>query len=131
VKEDHNSVANGRFHCLVALEKLHCMVANGRRRRNTFSPFHIFPLSPQQILLKLSIFSFDFKVLLYHGFRSLFTHFLSFPWPINYDHAFQWNKSYAHSLPIWFWLKISFPLLEIMVLCMAMSYGPHATQMNE
>jgi hypothetical protein len=43
------------------------------------TPFHLFPLSPQQILLKPSIFSFDLKVLLYYGFRPLFTHFLPFP----------------------------------------------------
>jgi hypothetical protein len=43
------------------------------------TPFHLFPLSPRQILLKPSIFSFDFKVLLYHGCRPLLTHFLSFP----------------------------------------------------
>jgi hypothetical protein len=42
------------------------------------SPFHLFPLSPQQILLKPSIFSFDLKVLLYHGSRPLLTHFLPF-----------------------------------------------------
>jgi hypothetical protein len=28
------------------------------------TPFHLFPFSPQQILLKPSIFSFNFKVLL-------------------------------------------------------------------
>jgi hypothetical protein len=41
------------------------------------SPFPTFP--PQQILLKPSIFSFDLKVLFYHGYRSLLTHFLPFP----------------------------------------------------
>jgi hypothetical protein len=41
---------------------------------------HIFTFShfPQQILLKPSFFSINFKVLLYHGFRSLLTHFLPF-----------------------------------------------------
>jgi hypothetical protein len=34
VKEDPNSMALGRFHCLVALE---------RRRRSTFSPLRTFP----------------------------------------------------------------------------------------
>jgi hypothetical protein len=42
VKENPNSVANGRFQCLVA---------NGRRRGSTFSPL---PTFPQQNLLKLS-----------------------------------------------------------------------------
>jgi hypothetical protein len=41
--------------------------------------FHLFPLSPQQILLKPSFFSTDNKVLLYHGFRPSLTHFLPFP----------------------------------------------------
>jgi hypothetical protein len=42
------------------------------------TPFHLFPFTPQQILLKPSIFSFDLKVLPYHGFRSLLMHFLPF-----------------------------------------------------
>jgi hypothetical protein len=50
--------------------------------------FHLLPLSPQATLLKPSCFSFDIKVLLYHGSRPLFTHFLPFPWPINCDCAF-------------------------------------------
>jgi hypothetical protein len=50
--------------------------------------FHLFPLSPQAILLRPSFFSFDIKVLLYHGSRPLFMHFLLFPWPINYDRVF-------------------------------------------
>jgi hypothetical protein len=50
--------------------------------------FHLFPLSPQSNFTWTFIFSFDLKVLLYHGSRPLFMHFLLFPWPINYDHAF-------------------------------------------
>jgi hypothetical protein len=60
-KEDPNSVANGRFQCLVALGRFHCLVvlgrfhclvanerfqcsmANGRRRKSTFSPLPTFP----------------------------------------------------------------------------------------
>jgi hypothetical protein len=49
---------------------------------------NIFSLSLQATLLRPSFFSFDIKVLFYHGFRSLFSHFLFFPWPINYDHIF-------------------------------------------
>ncbi len=54
VKKDPNLVANGRFHCLaalekfqclVALERFQCLVANGRKRRSTFSHFHIFTFS--------------------------------------------------------------------------------------
>jgi hypothetical protein len=45
--------------------------------------FHLFPLFPQLILLKPSSFSFDIKVLFYHGSRPLFTHFLPFPWLTN------------------------------------------------
>jgi hypothetical protein len=43
------------------------------------TPFNLFPFSPQELLLKPSIFFFDFKVLFYHGFRPLLTHFLPFP----------------------------------------------------
>jgi hypothetical protein len=46
MKEDPNSMANGRLHCLVALERFHYLVANGRRKRNTFSPFSHFPTFP-------------------------------------------------------------------------------------
>jgi hypothetical protein len=41
------------------------------------TPFYLVPFSPQEILFKPPIFSFDLKVLLYHGFKSLLTH--SFP----------------------------------------------------
>jgi hypothetical protein len=41
------------------------------------TPFHLFPLSPQQIL-KPSFFFVDLKVLLYHGYRPLLMHFLPF-----------------------------------------------------
>jgi len=41
--------------------------------------FHFFPLSLQQILLKPSIFSFDLKILFYHGFRLLLMRFIHFP----------------------------------------------------
>jgi hypothetical protein len=38
-------VANGRFQYLVAFERFQHLVANGKRRRNTFSPFPTFPLT--------------------------------------------------------------------------------------
>ncbi len=69
-------VALGRFYCLVALGRFHCLVANGREGDGHF---HLFPLSPQQILFKPSFFSTDNKVLFYHGFRPSLTHFLPFP----------------------------------------------------
>jgi hypothetical protein len=72
---------------------------------------HLFTsshFSPNKFYLNIQIFSFDLKVLLYHGSRSLFTHFIFFLWPINYDWAFQCNKSSTHSLLIWFWFKIWF-----------------------
>jgi hypothetical protein len=55
--------------------KVPSLVANGRRKKNSF---HLFPLSPQPNLLKPSIFPFDLKILLYHGSRPLLTRFLSF-----------------------------------------------------
>jgi hypothetical protein len=85
------------------------LVANGRRRKNTFS---LLPTVPQQILLKPSIFSFDLKVLLYHGSGLLLMHSLPFPWPINYNSAYWCNKFSTHSLLIWFWLKIFFISLK-------------------
>jgi hypothetical protein len=90
---------------LVANARCHCLVANGRWRKNIFSPLLTFP---QQILLKPSIFSFDFKVLLYHGSKLLLTHFFPFLWSINYDYTSQCYKSSTLSLLIWFWLKIWF-----------------------
>ncbi len=70
------------------------------------TPFHFFPFSPQQTLLKPSIFSFDLMILLYHGSKPLLTPFFPFPRSINYDYAPQCNKSFTPSLSIWFWLKI-------------------------
>ncbi len=58
-------------------------------------------------------------------------HFLLFPLPINYNHTYRCKKFSTHSLPIWFWLKISFPFLEIMVLRMTTSYGLQVAQVNE
>jgi hypothetical protein len=37
---------------------------------------------------KPSFFPFDLKILLYHGYRLLFTHLFLFPWLINYDRVF-------------------------------------------
>ncbi len=96
------------------------------------TPFHFFPLSPQQILLKPTIFSFDLKVLLYFGSRPLFTNFLPFPWFINYNCASPCNKSSTPSLSIWFWFWFYFfHLLEIMASHMVTSYRPQVVQMNE
>jgi hypothetical protein len=44
VKEDPNSMGNGRFQCLVALERFQCLVANGKRRKNIlFASSHFLP----------------------------------------------------------------------------------------
>jgi hypothetical protein len=71
------------------------LVANGMKEK---TPFHIFPLSLQQIYLNLQFFSFDLEVLFYHDDRLLLMPFLPFPRSINYDHAFQCNKSFTPSL---------------------------------
>ncbi len=42
------------------------------------NPFHFFSLSPQLILLKLSIFPFDLNVLFSHGSRPLLMRFFPF-----------------------------------------------------
>jgi hypothetical protein len=84
------------------------LMFGGQWEEKHLSPFSTFPSTN---FTWTFIFSFDLKVLFYHGSKSLLTHFLSFPWPINYNHAFQCNKSSMHSLLIW--LKIedffSFP----------------------
>ncbi len=129
-------VANGRkmwsSPCLVAngrkRRSFQCLEVNGRRRKSSFPPLFIFH---QTNFTQTFIFSFDLKLLLYHGSMLLLMHFPTFPWPINYDRAFQCHKSFLHSLLIWFWLKIIFPFLEIMASHMATSYKPQVTQMNE
>jgi hypothetical protein len=62
---------------------------------------------------------------------SLLTHLFIFPSLINYNLASWCNKSSTHSLLIWFWLKVSFSFLKIMVSCMATYYGPQVAQVNE
>jgi hypothetical protein len=69
-------------------EKKKVLLLSGQWKEKEKVIFHLFPLFPQITLPRLSFFSFDVKVLFYHGSRSLFTHFLPFPWPINYDHVF-------------------------------------------
>ncbi len=95
-------VANGRFHAWWPME---CSKLGGQWK---VKEKHIFTSSifPQQPLLKLSIFSFDLMVLLYHGSKPLLTPSFLFLWSINYDYALQCNKSFTPSLSIWFWLRI-------------------------
>jgi hypothetical protein len=81
-------MANGRFHVWWPME--------GERKTH----FHLFPLSPQQNLLKPLIFSFDFTVLLYRGSKPLLPPFFPFLRFINYDYALQCNKSFTPSLLI-------------------------------
>jgi hypothetical protein len=55
--------------------------------------------------------------------------FFLFPWPINYNHAFQCNKSSTHSLPIDFDWKFLFFSLKLWH--MATSYKLQTAQVNE
>jgi len=88
-------VANGMFHAWWPMEcsmlggqwNVPCLVANGMfhawwlMEGEGKAPFHLFtffPFSLQQTLFKPSIFSFDLMVLLYHGSKSLLTHFFPF-----------------------------------------------------
>jgi hypothetical protein len=64
-------------------EKQKVLMLGGQWKEKEKVFFHLFPLFPRTILLRLLSFSFDIKVLLYHGFRSLFMHFLPFLWLIN------------------------------------------------
>jgi hypothetical protein len=98
-------VANGRFQAWCPMEgsklggqwKVPSLMANGRWRRNTFSPL---PFSPQQPLPKPSIFPFDLTILLYHGPKPLLTPSFPFLRPINYNCAPQCNKSSTLSLSL-------------------------------
>jgi hypothetical protein len=139
VKKDPNSVANGRFHCLVAfgrfhwltaLERVHCLVANGRWKRNTFS---FLPTSSQQILLKLSIF-FPLTLKSYFTMvlsRYLRISFLFFELYITTTHLDVTSLPHIHC---WFdfdWRFDFFPFLEIMMSRMVTFYGPQTAQVNE
>ncbi len=96
-------VANGKFQAWWPME---CSKLGGQWNVKEKTPFHLFPLSPQQTYLNLQFFSFDIEFLLYHGVRSLLVHFLFFPRSKNYDCAFRCNKSFTPLLSIIFCLKI-------------------------
>jgi hypothetical protein len=66
-------------------EKVFMLKGQWKEKEKEKVLFHLFPLSPQITLLRPFFFSFDIKVFFYHGFGPLFTHFLLFSWPINYD----------------------------------------------
>jgi len=57
-----------------------------------------------------------------------FVSFLPFPWPINYNHAFQNTKFFTHSSLSQFWSKI-FPFIKFIALHMIMFYKFQITQM--
>jgi hypothetical protein len=95
-------------------------------RETSFSPFST---SPPSNLLKLSSFSFDLTILLYHNSRPLFRIPSFCPWPINYDAPFDViGPSFVVDSV---WLKILSFLLEIMASRMATSYGLQTTHVNE
>ncbi len=67
---------------------------------------------PQQILFNFFI-SIDLRFYFIMVLNCYFTPFLLFPWPINYNHAFQYTKFSTHSSSSWFRLKIfSFPWIH-------------------
>jgi hypothetical protein len=80
-----------------ALGRFHYLMANGTKRE-TF--FHLFPLSSRQILLKPSIFSFDFKILLYHGLPLVTYAFPSFSFTYKLCPHILIKQIFHHSLPI-------------------------------
>jgi hypothetical protein len=61
----------------------------------------------------------------------LLTHFLPFPWPINYNRASRCNKSFTHSLLIWLKIEDLFPFPWNYGVCIFTSYKPQITQVNE
>ncbi len=99
------------------------LVANGRWKKN---PFHLFPFSPQPILLKASNFPSDLKVYftMVPGHYSRIS-FLSLIYKLRLCISMQ--PVLRLLLLIWFWLKIRlFPPLKIMALRMVTSYEPQA-----
>ncbi len=115
-------------------EKVFCLVANGKWRRR-FSAWWLmegegknylllFPLSPQPILLKPSIFPLDLKVLLYRGSRLLFVH----PPPFSLAYKSRLRTLMSQVPPTFttnlILLKIFLFSLEIMASRMVTSYGP-------
>jgi hypothetical protein len=74
---------------------------------------HLFTLSPQETLFRLSFFPLILRFYFYHGFRLLFMHFLPFFWPINYNRAFRCHKSPTHSLPIWHYHWLCGPIRRL------------------
>ncbi len=96
-------MANGRFQCLVALERFQVWWPLEGEGKTSFSFFFTSPFNKFYLNL---CFSIDLKVLLYYVLNHYFTHFLPFPWPINYNHESQCIKSSTHSSSSWFRLKI-------------------------
>ncbi len=107
-------VANGRrgisFQCLKANGKkrknFQFLEANGMRRRSFFcSSFH-FP--PQATYLGLHFF----PLISWFYFTIVLSCYLCipffFPWPINYNHAFQCHRFPTHSLSIRFGRSLFF-----------------------
>jgi hypothetical protein len=86
-------VALGRFQAWWPLEG---------KGKTSFSP----PSTFHPIRFYLNLYSIDFKVLFYHGCRALFTYFLPFPWPINYNHDSRGTKSSTHFSLNQVWSKI-------------------------
>jgi hypothetical protein len=60
-------------------EKEKVLLLGGQWKEEEKVLFHLFSFSPEAILFRPSFFPFDIKVLLHHGFRPLFMHFLPFP----------------------------------------------------
>jgi hypothetical protein len=80
-------VANGRFQAWWPME---CSKLGGQWKVKE-KPFSPLPFSPQQPLPKLTIFLFDFTILLYHGPKPLLTPSFPFLRSINYNYAPQCN----------------------------------------
>jgi hypothetical protein len=97
------------------------------KEKHIFTSSH-FPTKKFYLRLHFFLWSWGFTL---PCSRSLFTHSLPFPWLINYNCASRCNKYFTPSLSIWFWLKVYFPLLEIMASRMATSYGPQVAHVNE
>ncbi len=81
---------------------------------------------------KPSIFSFDLKLLFYHGLRLLLTHILPFPRSkVMIVHFNVTSPPHLHCRFDFDWSSDFFPFLEIMASHMVTSYGPQVAQANE
>jgi len=119
-------VANGRFKLSGPLN-VPCLVAFGTKGKKSFSPPSIF----HPIRFYLNLFSIDFKVLFYHGYRPLLHIFPYFSLTYKLQSRISSYQIFHTLNTKLILIEDFFPFPELMALCMITSYGPQASQMNK